>query len=147
MALTGGVLAASLGGDFSLSSLFASFTVLGIAVRNGVVMTSHFHRLERAGSEAFGPQLVLRGARERLAPEVMTTLTTGLALLPFALFGGVPGHEMVAPMAAVILGGLVTSTLLVLFILPTLYLRFGASREPELDFRPDGRRLTAECLT
>jgi Cu/Ag efflux pump CusA len=66
----------------------------------------------------------------------MATLTTGLALLPFALFGSIPGHEMVAPMAAVILGGLVTSTLLVLLILPTLNLRFGASREPELDFRP-----------
>ena len=136
MALAGGALAASLGGGFSLSSLFALLAVLGIAVRNGVVLTSHFHRLERDGGEAFGPQLVLRGARERLAPELMTTLTTGLALLPFALFGSFPGHEMLAPMAVVILGGLVTSTLLDLFILPTLYLRFGASREPEVDLRP-----------
>jgi Cu/Ag efflux pump CusA len=68
MALMGGVLAASLRGGFSLSSLFASLAVLGIAARNGVVMTSRFHRLERDGSEALGPQLVMRGARERLVP-------------------------------------------------------------------------------
>ena len=96
------------------------------------MLISHYQHLEEQEGEAFGPELVLRGARERLAPIVMTALTTALALLPFVLFGNIPGHEIVRPMAIVILGGLVTSTLLNLFVLPALYLRFGASREPIL---------------
>jgi len=67
---------------------------------------------------------------------VMTALTTGLALLPFVLFGDIPGHEVVRPMAIVILGGLVTSTLLNLFVLPTLYMRFGTRVEREFELRP-----------
>jgi Cu/Ag efflux pump CusA len=66
----------------------------------------------------------------------MTALTTGLTLLPFALFGNIPGHEIVHPMAIIIIGGLVSSTLLNLFLLPALYLRFGASREPDLALKP-----------
>ena len=77
---------------------------------------------------AFGPRLVLRGARERLAPILMTSLATGLALVPLVAFGLRPGHEIEHPLAVVILGGLVTSTLLNLFIVPSLYLRFGHGR-------------------
>src|SRR4030067_1180300 len=69
--------------------------------------------------------LVLRGTIERLAPILMTALTTGLALLPLVYAGNIPGHEIEHPMAIVILGGLVTSTLLNLLVLPTFYLRFG----------------------
>ena len=77
----------------------------------------------------FGPELVLRGAKERLAPIMMTALATGLALVPLAVAGSIPGHEIEHPMAIVILGGLVTSTLLNLFVLPSLYLRFAKSRK------------------
>ena len=118
-ALVGGVLAAWLaGGIISLGSLVGFFTVLGIAARNGIMMINHFQHLEREEGEAFGPELVIRGARERLSPILMTALATGLALVPLAIAGDLPGHEIEHPMAVVILGGLVTSTLLNLFIVP-----------------------------
>ncbi|MGH2969903.1 MAG: efflux RND transporter permease subunit [Solirubrobacteraceae bacterium] len=125
MALVGGVLAVWLGdGILSLGSLVGFLTVFGIAARNGILMISHFQHLERYEGEALGPALVLRGAKERLAPILMTALATGLALVPLAVAGSIPGHEIEHPMAIVILGGLVTSTLLNLFVLPSLYLRF-----------------------
>jgi Cu/Ag efflux pump CusA len=76
----------------------------------------------------FGPALVLRGARERLSPILMTSLATGLALVPLVVLGSRPGHEIEHPLAVVILGGLFTSTLLNLFVVPSLYLRFGHGR-------------------
>ena len=134
MALVGGVLAVWLGdGVLSLGSLVGFLTVFGIAARNGILMISHFQHLERHENEPFGPGLVLRGAKERLAPILMTASATGLALVPLAVAGSIPGHEIEHPMAVVILGGLVTSTLLNLFVLPSLYLRFArpASSPPE----------------
>ena len=129
-ALVGGVLAAGLGdGIISLGSLVGFFTVLGIAARNGIMLINHYQHLEQFEGEAFGPEMVLRGARERLSPILMTALATGLALVPLVVAGDIPGHEIEHPMAVVILGGLVTSTLLNLFIVPTLYLRFGKKRE------------------
>jgi CzcA family heavy metal efflux pump len=131
MALVGGVLAVWLGdGVLSLGSLVGFLTVFGIAARNGILMISHFQHLEREEAEPFGPALVLRGAKERLAPIMMTACATALALVPLAVAGSIPGHEIEHPMAIVILGGLVTSTLLNLFLLPSLYLRFGAGRAP-----------------
>ncbi|HCT79631.1 MAG TPA: acriflavin resistance protein [Micromonosporaceae bacterium] len=125
-ALVGGVLAASVGGGvISLGSLVGFFTVLGIAARNGILMIGHFQHLERLEGVPFGPELVLRGARERLAPILMTTLAAGLALVPMVLLGQIPGNEIEHPMAIVILGGLATSTLLNLFVIPAVYLRFG----------------------
>jgi Cu/Ag efflux pump CusA len=91
-------------------------------------MISHFQHLERYENETFGSALVLRGARERLAPIVMTASATGLALVPLVILGEIPGHEIEHPMAVVILGGLITSTLLNLFVVPSLYLRFGRRR-------------------
>ena len=76
----------------------------------------------------FGRDLVLRGARERLSPILMTSLATGLAVVPLVLLGDRPGHEIEYPLAVVIVGGLLTSTLLNLFVVPSLYLRFGQSR-------------------
>jgi CzcA family heavy metal efflux pump len=129
MALVGGVLAVSLGdGVLSLGSLVGFLTVFGIAARNGILMVSHFQHLERYEGEPFGPGLVLRGAKERLAPILMTASATALALVPLAVPGAIPGHEIEHPMAIVILGGLVTATLLNLFVLPSLYLRFGKRR-------------------
>ena len=128
-ALVGGVLAVYLGdGLLSLGSLVGFLAVFGIAARNGILLISHFQRLEREEGMPFGPELVLRGAMERLAPILMTASATGLALVPLAISGSIPGHEIENPMAIVILGGLLTATLLNLFVLPSLYLRFGRSR-------------------
>ena len=128
-ALVGGLLAAYFSnGVLSLGSLVGLLTILGIATRNGIMMISHFQHLEEEEGMPFGFDLVLRGARERIAPIMMTALTTGLALIPLAIAGDLPGHEIEHPMAIVILGGLVTSTLLNLLVVPTLYMRFGKPR-------------------
>jgi len=125
-ALIGGVAGAFIaGGAISIGSLVGFVTVLGIAARNGIMLISHYRHLEDQEGEPFGPTLVLRGAQERLAPILMTALTTALALLPLALGGDRPGYEIEYPMALVILGGLVTSTVLNLFVMPPLYAAFG----------------------
>jgi CzcA family heavy metal efflux pump len=125
-ALVGGVLAARLtGGNLSLGSLVGFVTLFGITVRNSIMMISHFqHLVEEEGME-WGLDAALRGASERLAPILMTALVTGLGLLPLALASGTAGREIEGPMAIVILGGLFTSTVLNLLVLPTLSLRFG----------------------
>ena len=129
MALVGGALAAYIGGGIlSLGSLVGFFTVFGIAARNGILMINHFQHLEEEEGETFGPRLVLRGARERLAPILMTTLATGLAIVPLVVAGNVPGNEIEHPLAVVVLGGLFTSTLLNLFVVPALYLRFARGK-------------------
>jgi CzcA family heavy metal efflux pump len=128
-ALIGGVFGAVLaGGVLSLGSLVGFVTVLGIAARNGIMLISHYRHLEDEEGEPFGPKLVIRGSEERLAPILMTALATGLALVPLAVAGNKPGHEIEHPMAVVILGGLVTSTVLNLFLMPALYLAFGHAR-------------------
>jgi Cu/Ag efflux pump CusA len=130
----GGVLAPWLGdGILSLGSLVGFLTVFGIAIRNGILMISHFRHLEREEGQEFGPQLVLRGAQERLAPIMMTALACAFALIPLAVAGSIPGHEIEYPMAVVILGGLVTATLTNLFVLPSVYLRFGKNRRRAVD--------------
>ena len=124
-ALIGGVIAVLIsGGSLSLGSIVGFVTVLGIAARNGIMLVSHYRHLEREEGQALGLALVLRGSEERLSPILMTVLATGLALLPLAAAGNKPGHEIEYPLAVVILGGLCTSTLLNLFLLPALYLRF-----------------------
>jgi Cu/Ag efflux pump CusA len=119
-----------------LGLLAGLLMVFGIAVRNTMMTVSTCQHLEEQEGEDFGLPLVLRGARERLVPILMTALTVGLALLPFLLFGNIPGHEVVRPVAIAILGGLFTSTFYTLFIVPALYLRFGASREADLGIVP-----------
>lgn len=129
-ALVGGVLAAWMtGGVLSLGSLVGFVTVLGIAARNGIMLVSHFRHLRDEENEPVGRGLILRGAAERLAPILMTAACAGLALLPLVLRGNLPGHEIEYPMAVVILGGLVSSTLLNLFIVPSLALHFGGFGE------------------
>ena len=128
-ALIGGVVAALLGGGaLSLGSLVGFVTVLGIAARNGIMLVSHYRHLERVEGMPFGVPLILRAAEERLSPILMTALCAALALLPLVVAGDVPGHEIEYPMALVIVGGLVTSTLLNLFVNPALYAAFG--RDP-----------------
>lgn len=129
-ALVGGVAATLLtGGILSLGSLVGFVTVLGIAARNGIMLVSHYRHLETEEGQTFGQDLILRGSEERLAPILMTALATGLALLPIVVGGNKPGHEIEHPLAVVILGGLVTSTILNLFLMPALYLRFGKSKK------------------
>jgi Cu/Ag efflux pump CusA len=126
VALVGGALAAwMLVGTISLGALVGFFAVLGIAARNGILLISHFQHLERVEDVPFGVGLVVRGASERLSPILMTALATALALLPLVFYGQRPGQEIENPMAIVILGGLATSTLMNLFVVPALYLRFG----------------------
>ncbi|MFO0579745.1 MAG: efflux RND transporter permease subunit [Polyangia bacterium] len=128
-ALIGGVGGALLGGGvLSLGSLVGFVSVLGIAARNGILILSHYRHLQDEEGEPFGPALIVRGAEERLVPVLMTALCAGLALLPIALRGNVPGHEIEHPMAVVILGGLLSSTALTLLILPALYGAYGARR-------------------
>jgi CzcA family heavy metal efflux pump len=127
-ALVGGVVAVMLTGSIlSLGSLVGFVTVLGIAARNGIMMVSHWRHLELEENEAFGLPLILRGCEERLTPILMTALTTGLALIPLVVAGNKPGHEIEYPLAVVILGGLATSTVLNLFLLPPVYVLFGRS--------------------
>jgi Cu/Ag efflux pump CusA len=126
LALVGGILAAYFtSGVLSLGSLVGFLTILGVAARNGIMLISHYQHLEEFEGETFGIHLVLRGAKERISPIMMTALTAGLALVPIVWGGIIPGHEIEHPMAIVILGGLVTSTLVNLFIVPSLYLVFG----------------------
>jgi CzcA family heavy metal efflux pump len=128
LALVGGLLAALAdGGRLSFGSYIGLFAVFGIATRSAVLLIDRYRQLERREGEAFGAQLVVRGALERSVPIVTTAVATALALLPLALRGPIAGLELVQPMAIVILGGLVTSTLLGLFVLPTLYFRLGPS--------------------
>ena len=128
-ALVGGVIGAWLGGGaISLGSLVGFVTVLGISTRNGIMLISHYRHLEEREGLPFGASLVLRGAEERLAPILMTALTTALALLPLIVAGNRPGHEIEYPMAWVIVGGLVSSTLLNLLLMPALYRAFGKRR-------------------
>ncbi len=132
VALVGGVLAALIdGATLSLGSLIAFLGLLGIASRNGVMLIDRFQRLRLDGTQAFGTELVQRGARERLAPTLTVAVATAAAVLPFVFMGDVAGLEIVNPMAIVLLGGLITTTLLSLFVLPVLYLRFGADAQPE----------------
>lgn len=124
-ALIGGVAGVvATGGVLSLGSLVGFVTVLGIAARNGIMLISHYRHLETAEGVPFGAGLIVRGATERLAPILMTASCAALALTPIVAAGDAPGHEIEAPMAAVILGGLVTSTLLTLLLLPALYATF-----------------------
>ena len=112
-ALVGGILGVWVGGgNLSLGSLVGFVTVVGIAVRNGIMMVSHYRHLEKEEGIEFGDELAIRGAGERLAPILMTALTAALALLPLAIAGNRPGHEIEYPMALVILGGLLSSTLM-----------------------------------
>ncbi|RYY90846.1 MAG: efflux RND transporter permease subunit [Chitinophagaceae bacterium] len=130
-ALSGSVFAAWMGGGvLSLGSLVGFITVLGIAARNAIMLISHYRHLEQLEDEPFGLPLIVRGAEERLVPILMTALAAALALLPIIVGGNKPGHEIEFPMAVVIIGGLCTSTLLNLFVLPLLYWKFGKRPRP-----------------
>lgn len=129
-ALVGGVLAAFLGGGvLSFGSLVGFITVFGIATRNSIVLIRCYQHLEKYDGESFGAMLVQRGTRDRIAPILMSAITTALVFLPLVIFGNVAGNEILHPMAVIVLGGLVTTTLLSLLVIPALYLRYGGTSE------------------
>ncbi len=124
LALAGGVAAVMLiGGAINVATLVGFITLFGIAVRNGILLVSRYKHLCGHGLPL--PNAIRRGSAERLSPIVMTALTTGLALIPLALGIGEPGKEIQAPLAVVVLGGLITSTFLNMFVIPALFLRYG----------------------
>jgi CzcA family heavy metal efflux pump len=126
LALIGGVIGVfASGGVLSVASIIGFITLFGIATRNGVMLISHIHHLVEREGVTDPLEAVRRGASERLIPILMTALATGLALIPLALAIGQPGSEIQAPMATVILFGLLTSTALNMIVVPALYLRFG----------------------
>jgi CzcA family heavy metal efflux pump len=138
--LAGGVIAAVLGRHtMPAISLMGLLPVLAIAVRAGMLQIGRYQRLERHEGEPLGPGLVLRGSRERFRPTITAALATGVALAPLLVAGGAPGLEVMRPLATIVLGGLLTTTLLVLFALPALYLRFAPRPEPT-DHQPDATR-------
>ena len=126
LALMGGVLGVYLaGGILSVASIVGFITLFGIATRNGIMLISHIkHLRENEGISDFHTAVV-RGAKERLVPILMTALAAGLALVPIAMSAGEPGSEIQAPMAMVILFGLLSSTALNMIVVPVLYHRFG----------------------
>jgi Cu/Ag efflux pump CusA len=124
VALAGGLVAAVVaGGTLSLGSFAGMAAVLGLAARNGILMVRRYQSLEREGLE-FGDELSA-GTRERLAPVVTTAVAIIAAMVPLVVAGDVAGLEIVRPMAVVMLGGVVTSTLLAILVVPSLYLRHG----------------------
>lgn len=129
LALIGGVVGVFVsGGVLSVASIIGFITLFGIATRNGVLMIAHIHHLLESGEETGFREAVERGAMERLIPILMTALAAGLALIPLALSAGEPGSEIQAPMATVILFGLLSSTILNMIVVPAMYLKFGRTR-------------------
>jgi CzcA family heavy metal efflux pump len=139
-ALVGGIAAAFLsGGVLTLGSLIGFVTLFGITLRNALMMIAHFRQLTEVDGQTWTMETALRGATDRLGPILMTSLVTGLGLLPLALGMHAPGREIEGPMALVILGGLVTSMILNLLLLPTLALSYGnfAPRPQRDPFDPE----------
>jgi len=114
------------GGVLSVAAIIGFIALFGIATRNGIMLVSHIRNLVEHGEPADLAAAVVQGAMERLSPILMTALASGLALIPLALAHGEPGSEIQAPMALVILCGLVSSTALNMLVVPPLYLRFGS---------------------
>lgn len=125
LAFVGGVAAVYLtGGVLSIGSIVGFITLFGITMRNSVMMISHYQHLVAEEGMPWSRAVAVRGASERLVPVLMTALVTGLGLLPIAIGSGEVGREIEGPMAIVILGGLISSTMLNLFVIPVFADRF-----------------------
>ena len=135
MALSGGAIVAYLvgGGVVSVGSMFGFVAVLGLVVRNSIALVGQYRHAESAQGESFGPELISRVTRAQSVPILLSTLLLAIAFAVICVAGNIAGLEIVYPMSAVILGGLVSATLYTLAGLPAIYRLFGASREPELE--------------
>ena len=144
LALIGSVLAMWLAGvSLSVASMVGFITLAGIATRNGILKISHYINLCKFEGERFGPEMVVRGSLERLTPVLMTALVAAFALTPLLLAADAPGKEILHPVAVVIFGGLVSSTLLDTLLTPVLYLRYGRAATERLVTEPDASRTDA----
>lgn len=139
LALVGGVVAVWLGGGvLNIASMVGFVTLFGIAARNGIMLLTHYRHLLESGVKNVR-EAVIQGSLERLVPILMTALTAALALVPIVIASGEPGNELQGPMSSVILGGLVSSTLLNLLVLPALFARFGHAMPAPVEERSEGR--------
>jgi Cu/Ag efflux pump CusA len=137
LAVVGGLLAALADGrTLSFGSYLGLLAVLGLAARNGVLLIRRYRHLEQEERRPFDAQLVLRGAGERVSPTVLAAAAAALVLSPVAVAGSITGYEVIHPLAVVVLGGLVTSTFVNLFVTPLLYLKFSAVTEPVTEMTP-----------
>ncbi len=126
LALIGSVIAVMLtGGVFSIATMVGFITLTGIASRNGIMMISHYIHLVEHEGEVFNDKMIIRGSLERMVPVLMTALVAALALIPLTLDATAPGKEILYPVATVILGGLISSTLLDMIVTPVVFKQFG----------------------
>jgi Cu/Ag efflux pump CusA len=131
LALVGGLLAALIaGGTLTLGSIAGFLALTGLAARNVILLIKQYQRTEHTG-HPFDEELVAQGTRERLSPILITAIASALALVPVLFAGDVAGLEILRPMAVVMLGGIVTSTLVALLVLPAMYLRHGHVSRPD----------------
>jgi len=134
LALIGGVMAVALtSGVMSIPAIIGFITLFGIATRNGILLVSRYQALKKEGIGLY--RRIIRGSADRLNPILMTALTAALALIPLAVNGDLPGNEIQSPMAVVILGGLLTSTLLNIFVIPVVYFRLNRKEIKEEEQR------------
>jgi Cu/Ag efflux pump CusA len=140
LALIGAVIALLLsGGVFSIATLVGFISLVGITSRNGIMMISHYLHLMREEGEDFTEEMIIRGSLERLVPVMMTALTAGLSLVPFVLAADAPGKEILHPLAVVVIGGILTSTLLDQLVTPAVFYKFGKPSADRVIAEREGR--------